>query len=179
MSKEHAEEMIDKLRKGKSPHSRKTTGKTSRVNRTTNIYYAKLGPKTLQEQKRPVHYSNYSKRLHRASKGENHETFRIKNDAKIVIDRMMLSWIRRLGKRCKVICNQEGLSKIREKNVYTQIRTSYPPSAQKEIISDCQRHLTAYIASKVEKEKQRTNDATASNDNNNSNNAEKVLVGFV
>lgn len=70
---------------------------------------------------------------------------RFKKDAKIILQRLLITWLRRICNTCKTVCSLEGLSKIKEKNVYTQIRMSYPPSEQKAIMASCQKALKTFI----------------------------------
>lgn len=73
---------------------------------------------------------------------------RFKKDAKTILQRLLITWLRRICLVCKTVCGLEGLSKIKERNVYTQIRLSYPPSEQRAVMASCQKALKSFINSK-------------------------------
>ena len=92
----------------------------------------------------------------RSNEGEEEEgrpktrIVRFKKDAKVILERLLITWLRRISIECQRVCNLEGLSKIKERNVYTQIRLTYPPLEQEEVVDFCKKALRSYVASKVE-----------------------------
>lgn len=142
----------------------------SKRKRMSRMYYrkntnGKVGKRMIE--KKDIIYSNYVKVLDHDGnsfcddmynakehgEGENGPqelktcAVRFKKDAKLVLQRLLITWLRRICNVFKTICNLEGLSKIKEKTVYTQIRLSYPPSDQKFIMAFCKKALKSYIDS--------------------------------
>ena len=153
---------------------KKITREKAKQNQTTRVTYEML-PLTCRKN---IQYSHYVKRLEKKGdlfsnnnngpttttgrEGSDHDDgenngnkkkrtciIRFKKDAKVVLERLLITWLRRITAECKRICTLESLSKIKEKNVYTQIRLSFPPSEQKELIDYCKKALGSYVSSKV------------------------------
>ena len=146
---------------------KKRSRNDSKRRRASRLYYGTTPTARSMSKKKDISYSSYAKTLESkgalfalpieedvelddASNVKKQKTcvVRFKKDAKITLQRFLITCLRRINNVCKSVCNLEGLSKIQEKTVYTQIRLSYPPSQQPLVIAVCQKALKAYIDSK-------------------------------
>jgi hypothetical protein len=142
---------------------RKISREQSKRKRLSRLCYGKTTIGRSMSKNRDILYSHYAKTLEAKgnlfadirrdgidqTKKQKTRIVRFKKDAKTILQRLLITWLRRICNICKTVCSLEGLSKIKEKNVYTQIRLAYPPSEQDAIITSCQKALKSFIESKT------------------------------
>lgn len=148
-----------------SKKKKKVSRERARRDKTTRVNFGMFPLGKLALKRKNIQYSNYAKNLinerSRSSssssstedkgKSERSKTrmVRFKKDAKIILERVLILWLRRVAEVCKTVCNQEGLSKIKERNIYTQIRLTYPPSDQDKMINYCKKAMQSYVTAKI------------------------------
>lgn len=158
---------------------KKVTREYAKRARMSEFYYGENRGKKGSKKKKEISYANYAKvletdgELFASSLGDEESSIltkkdhrnikksgdakqkpqtrvvRFKKDAKLAHQRLLIIFLKRICTSCKSICSLENLSKIKEKNVYTQMRFMYPPSEQEKIIGFCKKKLQSYIDSKV------------------------------
>lgn len=158
---------------------KKVTREHAKRTRMSEFYYGENRVKKGSKKKKEISYANYAKVLETdgelftsssndeessnltakgrrsakkpddAKQKPHTRVVRFKKDAKLAHQRLLIIFLKRICTSCKSICSLENLSKIKEGNVYTQMRFMYPPSEQEKIIGFCKKKLQSYIDSKV------------------------------